>query len=335
MPSLTDLLGRRITYLRLSVTERCDFRCHYCIAEDQVFAPKSRVLSIEELGRVADAFMDLGVRTIRVTGGEPLTRKGLDGLLRHLGGRLEQGRLDAVTLTTNGSRLADTAPLLRACGIGRVNVSLDTVDPALFSRITRGAELAGVLRGLEAAQAEGLALKLNCVVQRGVNDSAEHLDSLVQFAGARDMDLTFIEVMPIGPDAFDFQRHYRPMDEVRDDLSRRWTLLPDTHRTPGPARYWRCAETGRRLGFIAATSACFCDGCNRVRVASDGMLYPCLGNTHAVSLRDALRGEDAERVLRETIGTAIGIKPDAHRFREVLAGANDRRPGRGMHATGG
>ncbi|WP_404385971.1 GTP 3',8-cyclase MoaA [Caenispirillum salinarum] len=327
-PSLTDLLGRRITYLRLSVTERCDFRCHYCIAEDQAFAPKSRVLSIEELGQVADAFLDLGVTDIRLTGGEPLTRKGLPALLDHLGRRRAEGRLKALTLTTNGSMLEGFVPLLAQSGVGRVNVSLDTVDDALFSRITRRGDLSAVMSGISAAKAAGMGVKLNCVVQKGVNDSPHHIDRLIEFAAARGHDLTFIEVMPIGPAAFDFHRHYRPMDDLKAELARRWTLLPDAHRTPGPSRYWRCVETGGRIGFIAATSACFCAGCNRVRVASDGMLYPCLGQDHAVDLRVPLRSAEPD-ALKGAIARAIGLKPDGHRFHD---GAT---PGRAMNATGG
>lgn len=331
MSPLIDPLGRQVTYLRLSVTERCDYRCTYCIAEDQTFAPRADVLSIEELGRLVDAFLDLGVHTVRLTGGEPLTRKGLPVLLEHLGRRRSQGRLRELTLTTNGSRLAAFVPLLTAAGVERINVSVDTIDAALFARITRRGDLAQVLAGLDAAAAAGMQVKLNCVVQKGVNDAPEQLDALIRFAGARRFDLTFIEVMPIGPAAFDVAGHYRPMAEVQADLGGRWSLTREGYRTAGPSRYWRCRETGGRIGFIAATSACFCAGCNRVRVTSEGTLYPCLGNERAVSLREALRTDDGGDAARRAIAGAIGLKPDGHRF----ANAGAAPVMRGMNATGG
>lgn len=332
MAPLTDILGRRITYLRLSVTERCDFRCTYCIAEDQQFAPRAEVLSLEELGRLVDVFLDLGVETVRLTGGEPLTRKGLPVLLDHLGRRRAEGRLRELTLTTNGSRLATFVPALAAAGVERVNVSVDTVDPDLFARITRRGSLAAVQAGIDAAARAGLRVKLNCVVQKGVNDGPEHLDALLRHAGARGHDITFIEVMPMGPAAFDFARHYRPLAEVRADLSRRWTLVREGFRTAGPSRYWRCVETGGRIGFIAATSSCFCAGCNRVRVTSDGTLYPCLGDERAVPLRAMLRDDPSGEAVRAAVAAAITIKPDGHHFTPT---GTPTDMARGMNATGG
>lgn len=330
--SAIDWMGRTITYLRLSVTERCNMRCWYCMAEHQTFSPKEQVLSIEELCRLSDAFIDMGVRTVRVSGGEPLVRRGVETLFRHLGHRRAEGALDDVTVTTNGTRLAEFVPVLTACGVRRVNVSLDSLDPETFARLARRDMLAETLAGIETARRAGLKVKLDTVVQNGINDA--ELPGLVAWAGARGLDLSLIELMPLGPAAATFKERYLPLQEVRARLADRFTLRPSTHRTAGPSVYWRVEETGTHVGFIAPTSACFCDGCNRVRVTADGTLHPCLGQDMAIGLREPLRADPSGAAVAAAIGQALGRKPKRHHFAHALTGTGTP-PRRGMHATGG
>ncbi len=331
---LSDSFGRSIRYLRLSVTDRCDLRCLYCMAEDTQFLPKSGVLTIEELGRVAEAFIRLGVRKLRLTGGEPLVRRGVMDLVARLGQQVGQG-LDELTLTTNGSQLARHADALAAAGVRRINVSLDTLDGDLFTRITRGGRLGNVLLGIAKAKAAGMEIKINTVALRGLND--HQFDDLLRWCGEWELDLTLIETMPLGEVTGGGRvEHYLPLDLVRRDLEQRWTLFTDpTPRrdaNPGPARMMRVAQTGRRLGFITPLSGCFCDSCNRVRVSCSGTLYPCLGQEQATDLRPALRGSEADGALDQAIFAAIGDKPRGHDF--VI---DENRPslGRFMSVTGG
>ncbi|MGF1604820.1 MAG: GTP 3',8-cyclase MoaA [Rhodothalassiaceae bacterium] len=326
---LVDPFGRHIRYLRLSVTDRCDFRCLYCMAEDMTFLPKAEVLSLEELEQLALAFMARGVRKIRLTGGEPLVRRNLLWLIERLGAHVG-GALDELTLTTNASQLARFADPLAAAGVRRINVSLDTLDPARFARITRIGRLAPVLEGLEAAAAAGLQVKINTVALKGENE--HEVDDLIGFCGANGFDLTLIETMPLGDVGGDRTDHYLPLDAVRADLATRWTLTPIADRTGGPARYVRVEETGRRLGFITPLTGNFCDGCNRVRVTCTGQLYLCLGQEDKADLRAALRGPEPMAALDRLLDEAIGRKPRGHDF--VIDHARPRLA-RHMSTTGG
>jgi cyclic pyranopterin phosphate synthase len=309
---LVDPFQRRITYLRVSVTDRCDFRCVYCMAEDMTFLPKAEILSLEELERLCSAFIRLGVRKLRLTGGEPLVRRDILCLFRALGRHLDTGALDELTLTTNGSQLARYAADLAACGVRRVNVSIDSLDPAKFETITRRGDLKQVLAGLEAAKAAGLQVKINTVALKGVND--DELDRLILWCGSQDFDLTLIEVMPmgeIGPDRLD---QYLPLSLVRARLQERWTLTDIDYRSGGPARYVRIEETGRRLGFITPLTHNFCESCNRVRLTCTGTLYMCLGQDDAADLRRPLRDGGDDGALDEAIRAAITRKPKGHDF---------------------
>ncbi|MFP3942644.1 MAG: GTP 3',8-cyclase MoaA [Alphaproteobacteria bacterium] len=330
--SLIDPFGRTVTYLRVSVTDRCDFRCVYCMAEDMTFLPKAELLSLEELDRVCTAFIERGVRKLRVTGGEPLVRRNVMSLFEGLARHLESGALDELTLTTNGSQLPRFARDLRALGMRRVNISIDTLDPDKFRAITRWGDLDKVLRGVEAAQEAGLRVKINTVALKGVNDG--ELESMIAWAHERDMDLTLIETMPLGEVDADRVDQFLPLSEVRDRLERGWTLADLPERTGGPARYVRVEETGGKLGFITPLTHNFCEGCNRVRLTCTGQLYMCLGQEDHADLRAALRASEGDEVLHTAIDEAIGRKPKGHDFVIDRRGAAPA-VGRFMSTTGG
>lgn len=312
-PRLVDGFGRAVTYLRVSVTDRCDLRCVYCMAEHMTFLPKAQVLTLEELERLASAFIDLGVRKIRITGGEPLVRKGVMDLFGALSPRLAAGDLDEVTLTTNGTRLETFAADLAASGVRRVNVSLDSLNPETFRRLTRGGDLAQVLRGLEAARSAGLAVKINAVALRA--DNAEELPDLIAWAHGQGFDATLIEAMPMGEIDVDRSDQFLSLREVRAQLESFWTLTDLDLTTGGPARYVRVAETGGRLGFITPLSHNFCELCNRVRLTCTGTLHTCLGREDASDLRAVIRSGASDSELREAILRAIDAKPEGHDFR--------------------
>jgi cyclic pyranopterin phosphate synthase len=334
LPSRTELIdgfGRKIDYLRVSVTDRCNFRCVYCMAEDVTFLPKRDVLSLDEMDRLCSTFVALGVRRLRLTGGEPLARRDVMGLVRGLSRHLDRGAVDEITLTTNGSLLADHARDLKAAGVNRVNISLDTLDPLTFQAITRRGDLLRVLEGIEAALAVGLKIKINAVAMRGVNE--HHLVPLLLFAHGRGMDLTLIETMPIGMVDRDRTDLYLPLEEVIHRLSERFTLDEIDDRMAGPARYVRVRETGGRLGFVAPMTHNFCSTCNRVRVTCTGQLALCLGQDKLVDLRTPLRASEGDDLLRRTIGEAIAGKPMGHDFSYMQLGCPTVvRP---MSATGG
>jgi len=309
---LVDSFGRQISYLRLSVTDRCNLRCVYCMSEDMRFRSGSELLSMEELDRVARLFVARGVRKLRITGGEPLVRKGVIELFRSLSGCLKDGSLDELTLTTNGLRLAHFAQDLAAAGVRRVNVSLDTLDPRRFAQITRGGALEKVLEGIEAAQDSGMAVKLNAVALRGVTDLEIH--ELIEFAHGRGMTLSLIETMPLGQTGCDRTEQFLGLDALRREISRHWTLSDLTDRSGGPARYARVEQTGGLIGFITPLTAHFCGDCNRVRVTADGTLYTCLGHENGVDLRKLLRSSMSEAHVHEAIGHAVEQKPKGHDF---------------------
>jgi GTP 3',8-cyclase len=329
---LNDSFGRAISYLRLSVTDRCNFRCVYCMAEKAKFLPHADVLSLEELDRLCAIFVGLGVRKIRLTGGEPLVRRNVMSLFQSLGRRLRSSELDEVTLTTNGSLLARYADELAACGVKRVNVSLDTLDAADFGAISRRGAIADVLAGIDAADRAGLKIKINAVAQKGLTEDCAA--PLVCWAHERGYDLTFIEMMPLGEVATDWSARFMPLAELRANLSGRFTLLPTPYRSGGPARYWQVAETGGRIGFIAPLTHSFCDSCNRLRVTCSGRMYLCLGHDSAVDLGKILRSDDADEAVAAAIRDVIMQKPRSHSF----AGGNKRTAGRGSRSislTGG
>ena len=311
-PELVDPFGRAITYLRVSVTDRCDFRCVYCMAENMSFLPKAEVLTLEELDRLCSAFVARGVRKLRLTGGEPLVRRGIMTLVTSLSRHLRSGALDELTLTTNGSQLAKYAGALAAAGIRRINVSLDTLDPEKFRAITRWGALDQVMAGIDAAQAAGLEIKINTVALKGVND--DELSRLIEWAHGRGMDLTLIEVMPLGEIGEGRLDQYLPLSLIRAQLGGRYTLEDIDYRTGGPARYVRVAETGGRLGFITPLTHNFCKSCNRVRVTCTGTLYMCLGQEDAADLRKPLRASEGNELLFAAIDDAIARKPKGHDF---------------------
>jgi cyclic pyranopterin phosphate synthase len=328
---MIDPFGRSITYLRVSVTDRCDLRCVYCMAEHMEFLPKAEVLTLEELRRLCLAFVRLGVRKIRLTGGEPLVRRNVMALVRGLGELVAAGALDELTLTTNGTQLAGMAADLAAAGIRRINVSLDSLDPATFHAVTRHGDLGRVLDGLAAAKAAGLAVRINAVALRGINE--DEFDRLIGWCGEQGFDLCLIETMPLGEVEHRLER-YLPLSLVRQRLERRWTLLPSDWRTGGPARYVTVAETGRRLGFITPLTHNFCEGCNRVRVTCTGTLTMCLGQEDSADLRAPLRASEADELLEAAILAAIARKPKGHDFqidRDHQAPALRRH----MNVTGG
>lgn len=309
-PGLIDGFGRRITYVRLSVTDRCDLRCRYCMSEQMQFLPKSDLLTLEELADLAGIFVDRGVRRIRLTGGEPLVRRNILTLVEAIGRHLGQG-LDEITMTTNGTQLAPVARRLRECGVRRINVSLDSLDRDRFRAITRRGNLDQVLGGIEAARATGLAIKINMVALKGVNES--EIEAMVAWCGERGFGLALIETMPLGDVEGDRTDHYLPLDTVKRRLEKRFTLLPSLHRTGGPARYFDVAETGGRIGFISPLTNNFCDGCNRIRITATGTIYGCLGHDQHVELRDAMRSRGREGVDR-ALDAVMAAKPRRHEF---------------------
>lgn len=331
-PALVDPFGRAVTYLRVSVTDRCDFRCLYCMAEDMTFLPKREVLSLEELDRLCSAFIDKGVRKLRLTGGEPLVRKNIISLIRSLSRHLESGALDELTLTTNGSQLARFAQDLAACGIKRVNVSLDTLNPAKFREITRWGDLAKVLDGIDAAVAAGLKVKINAVALKGFNEHDLH--AMMEWAHGEGHDFTLIETMPLGEIDGERVDQYLPLDQVRRQLEQHFTLTPLPYKTGGPARYYGVAETGGRLGLITPLTHNFCEGCNRVRVTCTGQLFMCLGQEDNADLRAPLRASEGNELLSQAIEEAISRKPKGHDF---VIDRDTKKPAvsRHMSVTGG
>ncbi|WP_347309660.1 GTP 3',8-cyclase MoaA [Defluviimonas sp. SAOS-178_SWC] len=326
---LVDAFGRTVTYLRLSITDRCDLRCTYCMAEKMTFLPRKDVLDFEELARLSALFIRHGVRKLRLTGGEPLVRRDVMDLFRDLSRHVQSGDLDELTLTTNGTLLARHAETLAACGVRRVNVSLDTLDPERYRAVTRMGDIRMVLAGIEAAQAAGLHVKLNAVASRGAFEA--EVDDLIDFAHTRGMDLTLIEEMPLGDTGTDRAETALSLRDLTGDLSRRWTLIPDRHRSGGPARYMRVAETGGRIGLISPMSCNFCALCNRVRVSCTGRLYTCMGAEGSVDLRAAFRQSD--HAALSCIRAALAAKPESHRFDADRIGTPALR--RHMSALGG
>ena len=324
--------GRVVDYLRLSVTDRCDFRCLYCMGEDMEFLPKAEVLTLEELERLCGAFIGMGVRKLRLTGGEPLVRRGIVGMIERLGRRIAAGDMDELTMTTNGTQLVKHAAALKAAGMRRVNVSLDTLDPATFRRITRLGDLGAVLDGIKAAKDAGLAVKINAVALKGLNE--HEIDDLVAWCGEEGHDMTLIETMPLGDVAGYRTDQYLPLDVVRRRLHERWTLTPSDHRSGGPARYVTVGETGRKIGFITPMTHNFCEGCNRVRVTCTGTLFTCLGQEDSVDLRAPLRDSADDEGLQHAIVGAIAAKPKGHDF--IIDRDHDRPAlARHMNVTGG
>ncbi len=330
-PPLVDSFQRRITYLRLSVTDRCDLRCSYCMPERMTFLPKREVLTLEELYDLATGFIARGVTKIRITGGEPLVRRDIVDLFTALGRRLGHD-LSELTLTTNGTQLAAHADALAKAGVRRVNISLDTLDRAKFAELTRRDALPQVLEGIAAAKAAGLKVKLNAVALKGVNEG--ELPDLIAWAHAEGHDVTLIEVMPLGDVEEERLDQYLPLNHVRRALEQRWTLTDNAYATGGPARYVDVAETGGRLGFITPHTNNFCASCNRLRVTATGQLYPCLGGGERVDLRSALRSDTPEAGLAAALDEALRIKPEKHHFRMDARGA-DPATARHMSMTGG
>ncbi len=331
-PAMIDPFGRSISYLRVSVTDRCDFRCVYCMSENMSFLPKQDLLTLEELDRLCTVFVDKGVQKLRITGGEPLVRRDIMTLFRSLSRHLVSGRLEELTLTTNGSQLGKYASELADCGIRRINVSLDTLDAAKFRKITRWGDLDKVLAGIDAAQAAGIAVKLNAVALKGVNE--DEVEDMIRWSHDRGIDITFIEVMPMGdiePDRFD---QYWPLSQLRARLLDQFTLEDIDYRTGGPARYVRVRETGGRIGFITPMTHNFCESCNRVRITCTGTLYMCLGQDDAADLRSPLRASATNDVLSRAIDAAILRKPKGHDF---VIERTTQRPAvaRHMSVTGG
>jgi GTP 3',8-cyclase len=330
--TLVDSFGRAITYVRVSVTDRCDFRCVYCMAEDMAFLPRRELLTIEELDRLCSAFIEMGTRKIRITGGEPLVRREIMGLFRSLSRHLEARELQEITLTTNGSQLARFAGELASCGVRRINVSLDTLDPGRFKEITRRGDLGRVLSGIDAAQRAGLSVKINVVALKGLNE--DEFEPMVRWAHARSMGITFIEVMPLGEIETARIDQHLPLTKVRARLCRHFSLQDTDYRTGGPARYVRVGETGGLIGFITPLTHNFCETCNRVRVTCTGKLYMCLGREDAADLRTPLRASEGNGLLSAAIREAITRKPKGHDF---IIDRSDRAPAvaRHMSTTGG
>ena len=329
---MIDPFGRAITYLRVSVTDRCDLRCVYCMAEDMHFLPKKDVLSLEELDRVCAAFIRLGTTKIRLTGGEPLVRRGVMSLFRSLGARIGPGGLKELTVTTNGTQLAKHAEALVAAGVRRVNVSLDTLEPARFTAITRWGKIEPTLDGIFAAKAAGLAVKINAVAMKGVNE--DEFDAMLAFCGEHGFDLCLIETMPMGEISEDRTEQYLPLSIVRGRLRKHWTLEETDYRTGGPARYFNVRETGRRIGFITPMTHNFCESCNRVRLTCAGTLFMCLGQDDDADLRAVLRAGASDAELDDAIREAISRKPKGHDF--IIDRRHDQPAvARHMSVTGG
>ncbi len=329
---MVDPFGRAITYLRVSVTDRCDFRCTYCMSEHMTFLPKKDLLTLEELDRLCSVFIARGVRKLRLTGGEPLVRKNIMSLVRNLGRHVQTGALDELTLTTNGSQLAKFAAELADCGVRRLNVSLDTLDRDKFRHITRWGDIDRVMEGLDAAQAAGIKVKLNAVALKDFNDA--EIPDLMRFAHGRGMDLTVIETMPMGEIEEDRTDRYLPLSQLRADLEKSFTLIDSDYQTGGPARYVTVKETGGRMGFITPMTHNFCESCNRVRLTCTGTLYMCLGQDDAADLRTALRASDSDAYLSSAIDEALLRKPKGHDF---IIDRTHNRPAvsRHMSVTGG
>ncbi|MFC5585885.1 GTP 3',8-cyclase MoaA [Nitratireductor kimnyeongensis] len=330
--TMTDPFGRAIDYLRVSVTDRCDFRCVYCMAEDMTFLPKRDLLSLEELDRLCTVFIEKGVRRLRLTGGEPLVRKNIMHLVRQLSRHLKTGALDELTLTSNGSQLERFAGELADCGVKRINVSIDTLDPGKFHAITRWGKLEKVMRGIEAAEEAGLKIKLNTVALKGFNE--DEIPTMLRWAHGRGMDMTVIETMPMGEIDGDRTDQYLPLSLLRAQLERQFTLTDIPFKTGGPARYVDIAETGGKLGFITPMTHNFCESCNRVRITCTGMLYMCLGQDDSADLRAALRASEGNDLLATAIDNAIARKPKGHDF---VIDRRTNRPSvsRHMSVTGG
>ncbi|MBI1619191.1 GTP 3',8-cyclase MoaA [Aquamicrobium sp. cd-1] len=329
---MIDPFGRAISYLRVSVTDRCDFRCTYCMAEDMSFLPKKDLLTLEELERLCSVFISKGVRKLRLTGGEPLVRRNVMHLIRDLSRHLESGALEELTLTTNGSQLSRFANDLFQFGVRRINVSLDTLDPQKFREITRWGDFSKVMSGIDAAQAAGLKIKINAVALKGFND--HELPDMLRWAHGRGMDLTVIETMPMGEIDLDRTDQYLPLSKLRADLEQQFTLSDIPYKTGGPARYVEVAETGGRLGFITPMTHNFCESCNRVRLTCTGTLYMCLGQDDAADLRSALRASEGDEAVSRAIDEAISRKPKGHDF---VIDRRTRKPAvaRHMSVTGG
>lgn len=331
--SLIDPFGRAVTYLRVSVTDRCDFRCVYCMAENMTFLPKKDILTLEELDRLCSTFIEKGVRKLRITGGEPLVRRNIMSLFRALGRHLDSAALDEITLTTNGSQLAKYADELYACGVRRINVSIDTLDAEKFHKITRWGKIDQVMKGLDAAEKAGLAIKINAVALKSVNE--HEIEQMIAWAHGRSFDMTLIETMPLGEIEEDRTDQYLPLSRVRENLEKSWTLEDIPYQTGGPARYVRVKETGGRLGFITPLTHNFCEGCNRVRITCTGTLYMCLGQDDAADLCTPLRASEGNELVSAAIDEAIGRKPKGHDF--VIERGTITAPGvaRHMSVTGG
>jgi GTP 3',8-cyclase len=329
---LVDPFGRFVSYLRVSVTDRCDFRCVYCMSEDMTFLPKAELLTLEELDKLCSAFVRLGVEKIRITGGEPLVRRGIMDFINAMSRHLDSGALKELTLTTNGSQLSRFASDLFRAGIRRVNVSLDTLQKDVFEKITRWGKFDKVMEGIDAALGEGLEVKLNAVALRNIN--IPHLDDMIRWCGEKNIDLTLIETMPMGNIEEDRFEQYIPLDSVLEDLRQRWNIAKSSHATGGPARYFTIEETGKRLGLITPLSHNFCEGCNRVRLTCTGQLYMCLGQDDHADLRSTLRAKEGPIDMAAAIREAITRKPKGHDFvidRENRAPAVSRH----MSVTGG
>lgn len=331
-PPMIDPFGRHVSYLRVSVTDRCDFRCVYCMAEDMTFLPKKDVLTLEEIERLCTVFIRKGVRKLRLTGGEPLVRRNIMSLIRNLGKHLETGDLDELTLTTNGSQLAKYADELVDAGVKRINVSVDTLDPDKFREATRWGRLEQVMAGLAAAKKAGLKVKINAVALKQLN--ASEFDDMIKWCGDNSFDLTLIETMPLGEIGEDRVDQYLPLSQVRQDLEKRWTLTDIPYRTGGPARYTEIGETGQMLGFITPLTHNFCESCNRVRLTCTGTLYMCLGQDDAADLRAPLRASEDDQLLETAIDEAIGRKPKGHDF-EINRREAKPAVKRHMSVTGG
>jgi GTP 3',8-cyclase len=329
---MIDPFGRTVSYLRVSVTDRCDFRCTYCMAENMAFLPKKDLLTLEELDRLCTVFVEKGVKKLRLTGGEPLVRKNIMHLVRQLSRHLESGALEELTLTTNGSQLTRFAPELVDCGVKRINISIDTLDADKFHAITRWGNLDKVLEGIDAAQAAGLHVKLNAVALKGFNDT--EMPELMRWAHGRGADLTVIETMPLGEIDEDRTDQYMPLSLLRAQLEEQFTLTDIPFKTGGPARYVEVKETGGRLGFITPMTHNFCESCNRVRLTCTGTLYMCLGQEDAADLRAPLRASEGNELLSQAIDEAIGRKPRGHDF---IIDRRTSRPAvsRHMSVTGG
>ena len=332
MTDMIDPFGRAVNYLRISVTDRCDFRCVYCMSEDMNFLPKKEVLSLEELDRLCSAFIRKGVKQLRLTGGEPLVRRNIMSFMHAMRRHLDSGALEDLTLTTNGSQLSRFAHELVDCGVKRINVSLDTLDPEKFKQVTRWGNLNKVLAGLKAATNAGLQVKINTVALKNFNDI--EIDDILKWCGDQGYDLTLIETMPMGEIAGDRNDQYLPLSQVRQDLGERWTLTEIDYRTGGPARYVRVEETDAKLGMITPMTHNFCESCNRVRLTCTGTLYMCLGQDDAADLRAPLRASESDVLLENAIDEAIGRKPKGHDF---IIDRDTKTPSQSRHmsVTGG